>query len=67
MREEDAIRAAQQIGLAPGEHVTMQTEGQINNPHGHHRDDTGPQHVDGWYVENNGGNYSARKIHSDDR
>jgi len=67
MNENQAIEAAQQIGVAPGDHITLQNEGQINKPHQHSRTDTGPEHVDGWYVENNGGTYSARKIHSDDR
>jgi hypothetical protein len=66
MKEQDAISAAQQIGIASGDHVTLQSEGQTQ-PHQHSRHDTGPAHVDAWYVENNGGNYSAQKFHSDDR
>lgn len=66
MNEQDAIYAAQQIGVAPGDHITMQSDGQTV-PHQHSRHDTGPAHVDAWYVENNNGIYSAQKIHSDDR
>lgn len=33
MNQQQAIEAAQQIGVAPGDYITMQSEGQINNPH----------------------------------
>ncbi|MFG3557136.1 hypothetical protein ACGGAQ_22390 [Micromonospora sp. NPDC047557] len=67
MNERQAIEYAQQIGVAPGDHIFLQSEGQIMNPHPHSRNDTGPHHVDGWRVENIGGQYHASKIHSDDR
>lgn len=67
MNERQAIEAAQQIGIAPGDHITLQNEGQIVNPHQHSRNDHGPAHVDAWHVENRNGTYSATKIHSDDR
>ncbi|QGN48622.1 hypothetical protein GKC29_18505 [Micromonospora sp. WMMC415] len=67
MNKDQAIEAARQIGVAPGDHITLQNEGQISNPHQHSRTDTGPAHVDAWYVENIGGQYHASKIHSDDR
>ena len=66
MNRDQAIEAAQQIGVAPGDYITLQNEGMMN-PHQHNKTDTGPAHVDGWRVENNGGNYEAQKFHSDDR
>jgi hypothetical protein len=67
VNEQQAIDAAQQVGVAPGDHITLQSEGQINNPHHHSGQTSGEQHVDGWLVENSGGAYQASKIHSDDR
>jgi hypothetical protein len=67
MNRESAIEAARQIGVAPGDHIFLQSDGQITHPHQHGRNDNGPEHVDGWRVENNGGTYEAMKIHSDDR
>jgi hypothetical protein len=58
MTEEDAIRAAQQAGVAPGDYITLQSDGQTMNPHGP------DQHVDAWRVENVNGTYIATKIHS---
>lgn len=58
MNAEQAIQAAQQIGIAPGDHITLQSLGQINHPHGN------PPHVDGWAVQNNNGNYEIiTKLH----
>jgi hypothetical protein len=65
MNQQQAIEAAQQIGVAPGDHITLQNEGMINNPHLHANQAAGQQHVDAWRVENNGGNLAATKIHSD--
>lgn len=58
MNEEQAIEAARQAGVSEGSYITLQSDGQIMNPHG--ADD----HVDGWKVENINGNYIATKIHS---
>lgn len=66
MKEQDAINAAQQLGVSPGDYITMQSEGQTM-PHQHGRNDLGPAHVDAWKVQNDGGTFSAQKIHSDDR
>lgn len=63
MNRDQAIQAAQQIGVAPGDHITLQSEGQINNPHLHAGQQSGPQHVDAWHVQNNDGQYVASKIH----
>ena len=57
MRESDAISAAQDLGLSDGEQVSVQSQGQADNPHG--SDD----HVDGWSVTRSGDSYSADKIH----
>ena len=65
MNEQQAIEAARQIGLAPGTHITLQSEGQILNPHLHKGQPTGEKHVDGWLVENADGQLKATKIHSD--
>jgi hypothetical protein len=67
MNEQQAIEAAKQIGVAPGDHITLQSDGQISNDHYHRGQKTGEKHVDAWLVENKGGNYKATKIHSDDR
>jgi hypothetical protein len=67
VNEQQAIQAAQQVGVAPGDHIFLQSEGQITHPHPHHGQTSGPDHVDGWYVQNNAGTYQAQKIHSDDR
>jgi hypothetical protein len=67
VNNEQAIEAARQAGVAPGDHIFLQSEGQIDHPHFHSGQGTGERHVDGWRVENNGGIFSAQKIHSDDR
>jgi hypothetical protein len=66
MNRNQALEAAQQIGVAPGDYITLQNEG-MTNPHLHGRNDTGPPHVDAWKVDNVGGQLQASKIHSDDR
>lgn len=58
MNEQQAIDAAKQVGVPPGDHIFVQTDGQIMHPHGP------DQHVDGWRVENINGNYVATKVHS---
>ncbi|HEV8460617.1 MAG TPA: hypothetical protein VGQ38_07900 [Gaiellaceae bacterium] len=65
MDKDNAIRAAKQIGLKPGETVVIQTEGQINNPHHHAGQTSGETHVDGWEVTNTGSGIAADKHHSD--
>jgi hypothetical protein len=64
MNQQQALEAAQQIGVKPGETITMQSEGQIMHPHLHSGQLSGQPHVDGWAVTNNGGNLAALKIHS---
>jgi hypothetical protein len=58
MNEQQAIEAAKQVGVPPGGYITLQSDGQIMNPHGP------DQHVDAWQVENGNGTYIATKIHS---
>ncbi len=58
MDEYDAKRYAEQIGVASGDHIFLQSDGQIMNPHPPNN------HVDGWKVSNIGGTYVAEKIHS---
>jgi hypothetical protein len=65
--KDNAIRAAKQVGVAPGDHIFVQTDGQITHTHFHKGQTSGEEHVDGWRVENNGGTYTATKIHSDDK
>ena len=67
MNRDQAIQAAQQIGVQPGDEIFMQSEGQITHPHYHHGQLAGEQHVDGWHVQNQDGQYQASKIHSDGR
>jgi hypothetical protein len=66
VNEQQAIEAARQIGVALGDHITLQSDGQIVNDHYHRGQTAGDKHVDGWLVENNGGTYIATKLHSDD-
>ncbi len=55
--KENARNAGKAIGLKSGETISVQTEGQINNPHGSDR------HVDGYAVTRNSDNsISASKI-----
>ncbi len=58
MNEQQAIEAAKQAGVAPGDYITLQSDGQTTHPHGD------PEHVDAWKVTNNNGTYVAEKIHS---
>lgn len=64
MNRQDAIRAAQQVGVAPGDYITLQGEHMINHPHLHAGQTSGQPHVDAWHVQNNGGQYQATKFHS---
>ena len=64
VNKQQAIDAAQQLGVAPGDYITLQSEGQINNPHLHAGQTAGEQHVDAWKVANNNGSYEATKFHS---
>jgi hypothetical protein len=64
MNERQALEAAQQAGVAQGQHIFLQSEGQINHPHLHSGQTSGMPHVDGWRVENQGGQLHAQKIHS---
>ena len=66
MREEDAIRAAQDFGVAEGDTVVVQSDGQVTHEHFHAGETSGEKHVDAWAVKNEGGTYIAEKIHSDD-
>jgi hypothetical protein len=66
VNERQALEAAEQIGIAEGDHIFLQSEGQIENPHLHAGQTSGEAHVDGWRVENRGGLLVAEKIHSDD-
>ncbi len=66
MNESQAIDAALQIGVPLGDHILLQSNGQIIHPHFHSGQTSGLTHVDGWYVENRNGVLYARKIHSDD-
>jgi hypothetical protein len=61
MNREQAIQAAQQIGVALGDTITVQNEGQIENPH----DSGSGTHTDGWAVTHNvDGTWSAEKQHA---
>ncbi len=66
MNKETAIEAAKQIGLANGETVVVQSDGQIEHPHYHPGQTSGDKHTDGWVVTNDNGYYRARKVHDDD-
>jgi hypothetical protein len=65
MKQQQALEAARQIGVAPGDDLTPQGEGMISHPHLHSGQPSGPTHVDAWHVQNIGGNLQATKIHSD--
>lgn len=65
MNERQALEAAEQIGIVEGDHIFLQSEGQIEHPHLHAGQTSGETHVDGWRVENRGGRIIAEKIHSD--
>lgn len=57
MNRQDAIRAAQQVGVAPGDYITLQDQQMINHPHLHPGQTSGQPHVDAWHAQNNGGQY----------
>ncbi|KJF18166.1 hypothetical protein [Acidithrix ferrooxidans] len=65
MNKDQAIQAAQQAGVRPGDYITLQNLGQIEHDHWHAGRTSGPTHVDGWKVANIGGDWQAAKIHSD--
>lgn len=65
VNKDQAIQAAQQAGVAPGDYITLQNIGQIEHDHFHAGQSSGTKHVDGWKVANNEGNLQATKIHSD--
>jgi hypothetical protein len=67
MTEGDAIRAAEDFGVADGQAVSVQSDGQVTLGHYHSGQTSGDTHVDAWKVTNNGGSYSATKLHSDDK
>jgi hypothetical protein len=58
VNEQQASEAAKQAGVSEGSYITLQSDGQIMNPHGH------DSHVDAWKVENINGTYVATKLHS---
>lgn len=61
MNREQAIEAAQQAGVSPGDTITLQNDGQIMNPH----DSGSGTHTDGWAVtHNNDGTWEAEKLHT---
>jgi len=62
MTEGDAIAAAESIGVADGDTITIQSDGQASHPHS--SAGTPTEHVDGWEVTNNGGTYTAQKMHA---
>jgi len=65
MTRDEAIQAAQQMGLNNGESITFQGDGMIMHPHHHAGQTSGSTHVDAWEVTNNNGTYVANKVHSD--
>ncbi len=66
MNRKQAKEVAMGLNIKPGETITFQGTGQIENSHQHNRSDTGPSHVDGWIATNNGSTVSLKKGHSDD-
>jgi hypothetical protein len=66
MTRDEAIQAAQQMGLNNGESISFQSDGQIMHPHHHAGQTSGPRHVDYWKVTNKNGTYVAERRHSDD-
>jgi hypothetical protein len=63
VNEQQALEAARQAGVAPGDYITLQSEGQINHPH-LHSGGVGPEHVDAWKVANQAGVLQAQKFHT---
>lgn len=66
MTRDQAIQAAQQMGLSDGASISFQSDGQIMHPHRHAGQSSGPKHVDYWKVTNRSGTYVAERLHSDD-
>jgi hypothetical protein len=66
MTEGDAIRAAEDFGVADGQNIYVQSDGQVTHDHYHPGETEGDTHTDAWEITNNGGTYTARKVHSDD-
>jgi hypothetical protein len=67
LTREDAIQAAQQIDMSPGEIIIVQSDGQITHPHYHSGQSEGETHTDGWAIKlDYDGTYLAAKAHSDD-
>lgn len=58
MHYQAVARYQTQAGVAPGDYITLQSDGQTMNPHGP------DEHVDAWKVENINGTYVATKIYS---
>jgi hypothetical protein len=61
MREEDARRELEEIlrNAEPGEEATVQTEGQIEHPHG------GDDHTDAWFGRKEAdGSVTIEKLHT---
>ena len=48
MNRKQAKEVAMGLNIKPGETITFQGTGQIENSHQHNRSDTGPSHEDGW-------------------
>jgi hypothetical protein len=64
MRHADVIKAAQQIGVAPGETITLQSAQEIYHPHLHPgQSPLEPTHVDAYAVTNNDGHLLVKKFH----
>ena len=49
------------FGVADGETVTVQSDGQVTHPHYSEGGRGAERHVDGWEVTNNSGNYNGGK------
>ena len=67
MDKDNAIRAAEQIGMRKGETIVAQSDGQIKHPHRHAGQKSGETHTDGWAIKLDwDGKYKTAKVHSDD-
>ena len=65
MNRDQALQAAQQVGLSSGECVYFQNDGSIlQGAHYHSREVSGRKHYDVWKVcLDYAGNYSVDKLH----